>query len=100
MYIINCSWVIKAGWFVIKAFLDAKTVSKISIHGSNYAKELLQHVAPENLPDFLGGTCKCSPAGCLNQFEGPWKALYDTLPSEYDETALAFPPFPQKWPVP
>ena len=100
MFIINCSWVIKAGWFVVKAFLDSKTVSKIHILGSGYKDELLEFVAPENLPDFLGGKCQCHPNGCLNQAEGPWKSAYDEFPKEEDEKNLTYPLMPLKWKAP
>lgn len=97
MYIINVSWLIKAGWWVIKAFLDAKTVSKMHIKGDDYEKELLEFVEPENLPKFLGGTCECQPDGCILQGEGPWKSTYDKFPKETDPESSGYPPFPEKW---
>lgn len=97
MYIVNCSWVIKAGWWIVKKFLDEKTVAKMHILGSDYADELLEHVDAANLPGFLGGKCQCKPHGCILQDEGPWKSVYEKFPKEENETDVAFPPFPAKW---
>ncbi len=97
MFIVNCSWVIKAGWWIVKAFLDAKTVSKMHILGSGFEKELMQYVDPENLPDFLGGKCHCEPGGCLAHGEGPWKSMYDKFPKEDDVNDVVYPPLPASW---
>ncbi|KAJ2999217.1 cytosolic factor, phosphatidylinositol/phosphatidylcholine transfer protein [Globomyces sp. JEL0801] len=50
MFLINCPTLFTAVWAVIKSFLDETTVAKISILGSNYKKQLLEHIAEENLP--------------------------------------------------
>ena len=97
MFIVNVSWIIKAGWWVVKAFLDAKTVSKINIKGSDFSKLLLEHVAPENLPKFLGGACECGPNGCLIDSNSPWKSIYDQFPKENDPETVGYPPLPEKW---
>jgi len=95
MYIVNVSWIIKAGWWVIKAFLDAKTVSKIHIKGSGFEKELLEHVPAENLPSFLGGICTCEPYGCIGTGTnpGPWSDVFAKLPKETDPEDVLCPPF-------
>jgi hypothetical protein len=59
MLIINAPMLFTGVWAVVKGFLDEKTRKKIKIVGSKYEKDLLELVEPENLPDFLGGTCKC-----------------------------------------
>lgn len=60
MLIINAPSLFSFAWKTIKGFLDKKTVSKISILGTDYQGELLSLVAPENIPDFWkGGTCHC-----------------------------------------
>ncbi|KAI8899821.1 CRAL-TRIO domain-containing protein [Globomyces pollinis-pini] len=71
MFLINCPTLFTAVWAVIKSFLDETTVAKISILGSNYKKQLLEHIAEENLPASLGGKCEC-PGGCENSDIGPW----------------------------
>lgn len=54
-------------------WIDEKTKEKIQIFGSNYKKELLKHIDPENLPDFIdGGKCKCKGGDCLSLNIGPW----------------------------
>eukprot|EP00826_Nyctotherus_ovalis_P030031 TRINITY_DN2383_c0_g5_i1.p1 TRINITY_DN2383_c0_g5~~TRINITY_DN2383_c0_g5_i1.p1 ORF type:complete len:170 (-),score=32.28 TRINITY_DN2383_c0_g5_i1:167-676(-) len=97
MYVINVSWIIKTGWWIVKPFLDAKTVAKIRIKGSEYEKELLQYVDAENLPKFLGGACECQPGGCVGANPGPWKTMFDQLPKETDPESVPCPPFPEKW---
>ena len=62
MYIINAPMLFTAVWTVIKGWLDENTVKKISILGSSYKKQILEYVDAENIPDFLGGDCKC-PGG-------------------------------------
>lgn len=95
----NCSWILQTGWYIVRSFLDAKTRGKINILGGEFQKALLEHVLPENLPDFLGGTCQCKPNGCLNQSEGPWKQYYEKFPREEDPADASVPSPPAKWPV-
>lgn len=71
MYIINAPMLFTAVWTVCKQLMNAETVRKIQILGSNYKSTLLQTIDADNLPDFLGGTCKC-PGGCENADIGPW----------------------------
>lgn len=52
-------------WTVIKQLLDEVTVKKIFILGSNYKKQLLESIDADQLPDFLGGDCKCV-GGCAD----------------------------------
>ena len=72
MFIINTPTLFSIAWKVVKPWIDERTQKKISTEGSKYQKKLLELVAPENLPDFLGGTCSC-PGGCLNSDIGPWR---------------------------
>ena len=98
MFIVNCSWILQTGWYIIRAFLDTKTRNKINILGSSFKDKLLEHVAIENLPEFLGGACKCMPHGCINQPEGPWKEYYQKFPTE-NGTDTDYPTPPAKWPL-
>jgi len=59
-------------WAVIKRFLDANTVDKISILGKDYRPTLLAQIPVENLPKRFGGTCEC-PGGCELSDAGPWQ---------------------------
>ncbi len=96
MFVVNCSWLLKTGWVVIRGFLDAKTRDKIHILGSNYQAELLKFIDKENLPEFLGGTCRCEPNGCLGQLAGPWKEYYDKFHNDEDPNDFRVPD-PPKW---
>ncbi|KAL2348151.1 hypothetical protein Fmac_002151 [Flemingia macrophylla] len=74
LFIINAGSGFKMLWKAVKAFLDARTVSKIQVLGSNYLSVLLEAVDSSNLPTFMGGNCKCSYyGGCLMSDRGPWK---------------------------
>uniref|UniRef100_A0A0D9WYH7 CRAL-TRIO domain-containing protein n=1 Tax=Leersia perrieri TaxID=77586 RepID=A0A0D9WYH7_9ORYZ len=73
LYIINAGAGFRALWKVLKACMEARTLAKIQVLGTNYLSTILEAVDPSNLPDFLGGTCTCSAAGgCLLQDKGPW----------------------------
>lgn len=65
MYIINAPMLFTAVWSVVKQLLDEVTVKKIQIIGSNYKNVLRETIDEENIPDFLGGKCRC-PGGCAN----------------------------------
>mmetsp|Transcript_7329 Transcript_7329/g.13568 ORF Transcript_7329/g.13568 Transcript_7329/m.13568 type:complete len:313 (+) Transcript_7329:170-1108(+) len=71
MFIVNAPMLFSGAWSTIKGFLDEKTRNKISIVGSKFAPQLLEHIDASCLPVFLGGTCDC-PNGCLNTNPGPW----------------------------
>ncbi|CAK7356394.1 unnamed protein product [Dovyalis caffra] len=71
-------------WKALRAFLDARTLAKIQVLGSNYLSNLLEVIDQRcdvhanlrhiNLPSFLGGNCTCSDyGGCLFSDKGPWK---------------------------
>jgi len=74
MTIINVGMLFRAIWSMVKAFIDAKTQSKISLLKSSYKKELLELIDEDKLPKFLGGTCTCENFlyGCLGSDIGPW----------------------------
>ncbi|WVZ63020.1 hypothetical protein U9M48_012698 [Paspalum notatum var. saurae] len=73
LYIINAGTGFRALWKVLKAFMEARTLAKIQVLGTNYLNKVLEAVDPSNLPDFLGGTCTCpATGGCLLQDKGPW----------------------------
>lgn len=74
MFIINAPMFFSGIWSVIKVFLDEKTVKKIHILGSSYQKEMDKFIAPENLPDFLGGKVTSQDYGePFGNEQGPWK---------------------------
>jgi hypothetical protein len=71
MFVINAPTLFTAVWSILKSMLDEHTVGKIQIIGSNYQKILLEHIDAANLPEYLGGSCKC-PGGCDKSDLGPW----------------------------
>ncbi|XP_002984078.2 phosphatidylinositol/phosphatidylcholine transfer protein SFH1 [Selaginella moellendorffii] len=89
MFIVNAPMAFKAIWTVIKPWLDKRTQKKIEVHGSNFAPKLLELVDKQNLPEFLGGSCRC-PQGCEYSDAGPWnEARYhiSALAEEQDDGA-------------
>jgi len=46
-------------WAIVKPFLHANTRKKVTILGSSFHDELLEHVAAEHLPPDFGGTDTC-----------------------------------------
>lgn len=73
LFIVNAGSGFRILWKALKAFLDARTLAKIHVLGSNYQSNLLEVIDPCNLPSFLGGTCTCSDyGGCLLSDKGPW----------------------------
>ncbi|CAL4894675.1 unnamed protein product [Urochloa decumbens] len=74
MYIINAGQGFKMLWGTIKSFLDPKTASKIHVLGTKYQHKLLEIIDECELPEFLGGKCKCDEhGGCQKSDKGPWK---------------------------
>jgi len=45
-------------WSLAKVFLDDKTKKKITLEGSSFQSKLLQEINADQLPLWLGGTCK------------------------------------------
>ncbi|KAJ6004266.1 Sec14 cytosolic factor [Penicillium canescens] len=74
LYLVNAPWGFSSVFSVVKSFLDPVTVNKIYVLGSNYQKELLAQIIPENLPVEFGGTCRCE-GGCELSDIGPWQEL-------------------------
>ncbi|XP_010536783.1 PREDICTED: phosphatidylinositol/phosphatidylcholine transfer protein SFH14 isoform X2 [Tarenaya hassleriana] len=60
-------------WPAAQKFLDPITISKIHVLEPRSLSKLLQAIDSSELPDFLGGLCKCSnKGGCLRSNKGPW----------------------------
>ncbi|KAG0498415.1 hypothetical protein HPP92_003106 [Vanilla planifolia] len=74
MFIINAGPGFRLLWNTVKGFLDPKTTAKIHVLGNKYQSKLLEVIDANQLPEFLGGTCKCAnEGGCLRSDKGPWK---------------------------
>ncbi|KAG0324187.1 cytosolic factor, phosphatidylinositol/phosphatidylcholine transfer protein [Podila humilis] len=67
LFIVNSPYVFVKVFSMIKKWLDPGVIEKIHILGKDYKNVLLEHIEPENLPEFLGGSCTCShmPGGCV-----------------------------------
>ncbi|KAI9484213.1 MAG: CRAL-TRIO domain-containing protein [Benjaminiella poitrasii] len=66
-YLVNAPSAFVYVWKIVKGWLDPGTIAKIQIIGSDFKEPLLKQIAPENLPSFLGGECKCEhmDGGCV-----------------------------------
>jgi len=71
--IINAPGVFKAIWAFIKPMLDARTQAKVEVCPRDFGPSLLRWVAPENLPEYLGG----QSAATLLDDSGPWQVRGD-----------------------
>ncbi|GAU26246.1 hypothetical protein TSUD_224370 [Trifolium subterraneum] len=73
MFIINAGSGFRILWNTVKSFLDPKTTAKINVLGNKYDTKLLEIIDASELPEFLGGTCKCpNEGGCMRSDKGPW----------------------------
>ncbi|WOL11355.1 phosphatidylinositol/phosphatidylcholine transfer protein SFH9-like [Canna indica] len=73
LFIVNAGSGFRLLWNTIKGLIDPRTSAKIVVLGDTYQNTLLEIIEMSQLPDFLGGSCKCSSAGgCLGSNKGPW----------------------------
>ncbi|KAG9452333.1 hypothetical protein H6P81_005237 [Aristolochia fimbriata] len=73
LFIVNAGSGFRVLWRALKVFLEARTVAKIHVLGSEYRSTLTEFIDQSNLPTFLGGNCTCSEhGGCLLEDKGPW----------------------------
>ncbi|CAH6719193.1 SEC14 cytosolic factor [[Candida] jaroonii] len=72
-YCINAPFGFSTAFKAFKPFLDPVTVSKISICGSGYKKELLKQIPAENLPVKYGGTSDVTDEELYLNDQGPWR---------------------------
>jgi len=70
-FVVNAPMIFPFFWSIVKGWLDEKTRNRIKVLGANYKEELLEMIAPDQLPKFLGGDCEC-PGECMFSNKGPW----------------------------
>ena len=88
LYIINAPWGFSTVFSMVKGFLDPVTVQKIHVLGSGYQVELQKQVPKENLPEILGGSCKCERTCALSDL-GPWKDPEWAKPAAWEKEEAA-----------
>ena len=69
LFVINAPVTFTIVWKFIRPLLDKRTRDKVSILGSSYTSELLEHIDVEDLPTFLGG--KDESCDFVSE-KGPW----------------------------
>lgn len=72
-YLINAPFGFSTAFNLFKPFLDPVTVSKISISGSSYSKDLLAQIPAENLPVKYGGQSEVTEDELYLNDYGPWR---------------------------
>ncbi|KAJ3326015.1 cytosolic factor, phosphatidylinositol/phosphatidylcholine transfer protein [Boothiomyces sp. JEL0866] len=70
--VINAPYFFTVIWSIVKLMLDPRTISKVTILGSNYQDTLLKYIDHKQLPVEYGGECNCE-GGCGSKLDiGPW----------------------------
>ena len=79
-FIVNAPMMFSGIWKIAKGFIDEKTRKKIEVKGGNYFKTLLEYASEDQLPEFLGGTCKMP----FPSDTGPWDK-YEIVDNKFRE---------------
>jgi hypothetical protein len=74
-FVINAPIFFTAVWAMVRPFLDADTVAKFKIIGSNYLPTLLEFINDDQIPEDWGGSMTCPwhwPANRNVDFNGDY----------------------------
>ena len=64
IYLVNVGYVVHTALTLIRPFLDARVQEKIVLLKPSELHRLLEDIHAEDIPEFLGGTCRCE-GGCV-----------------------------------
>ena len=70
LYIVNAPRLLWVGYKIVEPWLDPATAAKVEILGANYQAILREKIGVENLPESLGGKCRCE-GGCVPEAKKP-----------------------------
>jgi len=59
LFLINCPFVFRMMWAIIRPWLHPLTASRIEILGGSYLPKLQELCDDDQIPVYLGGACKC-----------------------------------------
>ena len=59
LYVINCPFVFRMMWNIVKPMLHPLTVAKINICGYDFITQLRSIMDDDQIPKYLGGSCSC-----------------------------------------
>jgi hypothetical protein len=85
-YMVNTPWVFTSIWYIIKGWVAAKTVAKVSLLGGSFMEELLEEVDEENIPVLIGGKSTVNDSAVYEAY--PFDKEYFKDPSYKPEEKL------------
>jgi hypothetical protein len=66
VYAVNCPTMVTFVWGIVRHWMDPRVQQKVFLLGEDETKAaLLEAIDAENLPEFLGGKCRCGGAGAV-----------------------------------
>eukprot|EP00933_Yihiella_yeosuensis_P039496 TRINITY_DN33546_c0_g1_i1.p1 TRINITY_DN33546_c0_g1~~TRINITY_DN33546_c0_g1_i1.p1 ORF type:complete len:419 (+),score=66.61 TRINITY_DN33546_c0_g1_i1:37-1257(+) len=89
-FFINTPKIFLALWSIFRSRLDARTVAKFQLLGTDYASTLLQHIDANELPREFGGTnsfegFRCQDRAACERFFQKYIAAANALPGRLED---------------